>query len=273
LGCRTVSHYVPLQWKYQEVFGSNYGFGTPCAILDRTEEIQAAFKLVADEESRAELLRQIHWRMALEPDRLVEHWQPNETYFPPEIQPLADEVFVDCGAFTGDSIAAFLDHRGYSFRKALGVEPDPGNCEKMMERFSHSPKRISEKISALPYAVGSSNRTLHFDVRGSAASRVSESATEVVECRTLDTLLASEEPTYIKMDIEGTEPDAIAGAAKTIQTHRPVLAICLYHQLDHLWRVPIALHQLNPDYKLLIRRYAEDCWELVCYAVPGERLL
>jgi hypothetical protein len=74
------------------------------------------------------------------------------------------------------------------------------------------------------------------------------------------------------MDIEGAEPEALLGAARTMARHRPIMAICAYHKCEHLWTIPQLLKAANPDYKIYLRRYAEDCWETVYYAVPPERL-
>jgi hypothetical protein len=73
------------------------------------------------------------------------------------------------------------------------------------------------------------------------------------------------------MDIEGAEPDALAGARRTITEHRPTLAICVYHVQDHLWTLPLAVADLVEDYRFVLRRYLSDCWEVVLYAIPRER--
>ena len=74
------------------------------------------------------------------------------------------------------------------------------------------------------------------------------------------------------MDIEGAEPDAIAGGAKLIAEQKPVIVTCLYHRSEHLWQIPLLIHAIAPDYKLYLRRYAEENWETVCYAVPPHRV-
>ena len=96
----------------------------------------------------------------------------------------------------------------------------------------------------------------------------------MVPCRRLDDLTPSSlpVPTYIKMDIEGMELEALAGAWWVIQVHRPVLAICAYHEGFHLWEIPLLLHKMVPTYDLRLRRYAEGAAELVWYAVPPERI-
>jgi hypothetical protein len=85
--------------------------------------------------------------------------------------------------------------------------------------------------------------------------------------------LEGTKPTYLKMDIEGAEPDALRGAARTIDTHRPILAVSAYHKQDHLWSIPSLLLDLHSDYQLYIRPHNEECWDTVCYAVPSSRLI
>ena len=74
------------------------------------------------------------------------------------------------------------------------------------------------------------------------------------------------------MDIEGAELDALEGARRSIQTHRPILSICVYHKQDDLWRIPLFIHALVEDYRLFLRPHEVDGKELVCYAVPLNRL-
>jgi len=85
-------------------------------------------------------------------------------------------------------------------------------------------------------------------------------------------VLSTPAPTYLKMDIEGAEVDTLAGASRVIRDHAPVLAICCYHCQDHLWRIPLPIHSLNPDYRFFLRPHDLEMWDLVCYAIPSGRL-
>ena len=76
----------------------------------------------------------------------------------------------------------------------------------------------------------------------------------------------------VKMDIEGSELEALWGARRILKEHSPVLAVCAYHTSDHLWQIPLLIHAIQPDYRLFLRRYAEGAFELVWYAVPPERV-
>jgi len=75
------------------------------------------------------------------------------------------------------------------------------------------------------------------------------------------------------MDIEGAELDALKGARQLIAEHRPVLAICAYHLQSHLWQVPLLIQSISDSYRFFLRQQASDGWDLVCYAIPVERLL
>jgi hypothetical protein len=97
-------------------------------------------------------------------------------------------------------------------------------------------------------------------------------AASSIDCRRLDDIDWSVTPTYIKMDIESAEPEAIAGGAELLRRHQPTLAICTYHRNEHLWDIPNLIHSISPDYHIFLRRYAEECWEGVCYAIPKHRL-
>jgi hypothetical protein len=75
----------------------------------------------------------------------------------------------------------------------------------------------------------------------------------------------------IKMDIEGSELDALEGAARAISSHAPLLAICLYHCPEHLWALPLWMKRAEPESRLYFRSHALDGFDSVCYAVPRHR--
>jgi hypothetical protein len=74
-------------------------------------------------------------------------------------------------------------------------------------------------------------------------------------------------PTFIKMDIEGAEIEAIHGSADIIQSDKPDLAISIYHKIEHLWRIPMLLKSLNRNYKFYLRSHEHYNQETILYAV------
>ena len=79
--------------------------------------------------------------------------------------------------------------------------------------------------------------------------------------------LKDEDVTFIKMDIEGAERDALTGAAELIRRCRPELAICVYHAISDLWEIPLMIHDIEPSYRLYMRHHTPLIYETVCYAV------
>jgi len=270
LGCRIVVSFVPLCWKFGEIFIPESCLDYPHLIRDREDDIRRCFGIFADELSRREFVEQLKFRYWLDFDSMSPSRLPQETYF--LVPTRDDEVFADCGALDGDSIRAFIDHSGGHFEHVVGFEPDPNSNKLLSDSMAKLPEPMRSHATAFPYAVGSRNEMVRFNVTSSAASKITTGGTAEVECRKLDDVPWPKTPTYIKMDIEGAEPEALAGARTLLASKLPVLAICVYHRSQHLWEIPSYIQSISDQYDIFLRRYAEDVWELVCYAVPRNRV-
>ena len=272
LGCGNVVSLIPLRWKYHQTFLPYLRDDLPHKVLLQRSAISDTFALWSDEDSLREYVAQIAWRLHADFD-IPGPPLLNQQYFPPGLFNLsADDFFVDVGAYDGDTLRQFLALRGDAFRHALALEPDPQNFAQLQDFLSNLPECLRTKVKAQPFAVGSQSCILRFAAGGGTGSAVSAQGSVEVECVRLDDLLGCLRPTYIKMDIEGAEPDAIEGCKRILREDRPVLAACVYHAQDHLWTIPLAIHDICPDYQLFIRPHMPECWDTVCYAVPPERL-
>jgi FkbM family methyltransferase len=272
LGCQKVISVTYLFWKYPDVFLPHYCLDLPSKAIEESAQIRQAFKLWADLDSAKEFLAQLRWRLWLDFDGLS-HPAQHEQYFPADLfAGLATETFIDCGAYDGDTIAARLSQHGNDFNEILALEPDPRNINKLESYISGLSQTIQQKIKVLPIAASSSNSKVKFLANGNAASAIGQNGTLEVDCATLDSILVQSSPTFIKMDIEGAEIDALSGAADIIKKHTPVLAICAYHQQNHLWQVPLKIATISSQYKFFLRPHGEECYDCVCYAIPTNRL-
>lgn len=79
--------------------------------------------------------------------------------------------------------------------------------------------------------------------------------------------LIKEPVTFIKMDIEGSEYQAILGAENMITRHKPKLAISVYHKPEDIWQLPLLIYQFNPGYQFYLRHYSFGNNETVLYAL------
>jgi FkbM family methyltransferase len=179
-------------------------------------------------------------------------------------------VFVDCGAYDGDTIEKFLELTNGNCERIVAFEPDPANLSKLRDFVGRLPVDVRGRIEWHQKAVGASNCRVRFAALGTDGSAISEEGMEM-ECVSIDSFFEGRPgPSIIKMDIEGAELDALAGARRTIHRHAPALAICAYHKQADLWQIPALIHSLNPGYQLFLRPHLADGWDLVCYAIPRD---
>ena len=86
--------------------------------------------------------------------------------------------------------------------------------------------------------------------------------------RALDSVLNGKPCTMLKMDVEGAERQAIAGAVQTIRRYRPKLNIAAYHTSDDFFALPLLLHELCPEYRFYLRHHPYvPAWDTNLYAV------
>jgi FkbM family methyltransferase len=197
---------------------------------------------------------------------------PNQ-YFDREIIALSqEECFVDGGGYTGDSILDFLRETNNKFKKIHSFELLKENYETIHNTLMPVPNHLKDNI--LVYNLGLYDKEgqikFEFPSQDFAAVRVSEKAETayIGQITSLDKILTpSEKVTFIKMDIEGAELNALKGAKEIITTHKPKLAICVYHQITDLWEIPLYIKSLVPEYKIFIRHHTPMSTETVCYAV------
>jgi FkbM family methyltransferase len=270
LGCDHVVPFAHVLWLFPDQLLPHYLWDLPSKIEPEWNAIRDAYSLFEDETSRAEFTSQVQFRMT----GSFEWLPPIEThpqYFPQFLEPAPGECFVDCGAYDGDSIASFLQWTGSQFRKIVAFEADP-SCFRKLQEFTAARPEIGARIECHQSAVAAASGTLRFNATGHAGASISSAGEIEVNAVTLDEALRDENPTFIKMDIEGAEPDALHGARETIRRTQPILAICVYHLQNHLWRVPLLMRELFPAAKFFLRTYCLDGLDTVCYAVPESRL-
>lgn len=173
--------------------------------------------------------------------------------------PLKREVLVDAGAYNGDTIQEFINWKGNDDYKIYAIELSKGMCEVIKNR-------AIPNVEVFNASAWNKNEDLSFldNLRGSAISNIGR---ETVLGRTIDSIVEGNRVTYIKMDIEGAEFNALIGAENTIRKYKPRLAVSIYHKKDDILKLGGVILGLNPDYKLYIRHYTSCTWETVLYAV------
>ncbi len=271
-GCKKIGSVSPVYWRFADEFLPFFCQDLPHKVYQEADSVLAASAIWSDEQSRNIYLSQIRWRALGEWDSFRSP-DPEESYFTESLfSLLADEDFVDCGAFDGDTIRSLVQRRGSDFRSVLAIEADAMTFPKLQSYLEELEPQIRKKITALYVAVAAERGTIRFMDSGGVDSRISESGTTEVECYPLDELLRDRRASYIKMDIEGAEHDALLGAFGSIERDRPVLSVCVYHSQNDIWRLPLLVQRRVKGYAFFLREHEGDGWQTVLYAVPRERL-
>ena len=192
-----------------------------------------------------------------------------DQYFPRDLISLTDhEVFVDCGAFVGDTVDSFLNHCGGRFNRVVCLEPDPVNFDALSKAHSDS------RIVKLPAGAWSEKTTLQFQTGQGAGSAIADQISDhalAIPVVALDEVEACQDASFIKMDIEGAEIEALAGARQLIARCRPTLAICIYHSDEDMLRIPEHLLATLDRYSFHVRHHSRNWQETVLYALPIHR--
>lgn len=205
--------------------------------------------------------------------KMYELIENKNQYFDQEIIKLKeDEVYIDVGAYNGDTIDKFLNISNNKFDKIIAFELEKTNYEQLQASVSKYSCNIQNKIKLynkglynIKSFVTITSERENVTISESVKNKEDSNILEVVE---LDTILEkNEKVTYIKMDIEGSEMEALMGASEVIKKWKPKLAICIYHKPEHYWEIPIFIKKLVPEYKIYIRHYSKTAAETVCYAV------
>lgn len=115
----------------------------------------------------------------------------------------------------------------------------------------------------MPYGI---KKKIFFFAEAEAGSHAAAEGEVVVKGISLDEIVKDEKVSYIKMDIEGSELNALKGAKNVIKRDRPRLAICIYHKPEDILELPLYILDLVPEYKFYIRHYCSCMWETVLYA-------
>ncbi|WP_341896930.1 FkbM family methyltransferase [Ferrovibrio terrae] len=257
-----------------------YGYGTPQLLRDSTPQIARVEALLADDLSRTIFRELVNQRVTL--DFTAPRMVDRAIYFPAGLvtrpRLCADDatlVFVDCGAYTGDTLEAFAAWHPDSHAHAVAFEPDPASFAKLQAAATRVQAATGMQVSCVQAAAGAAPGRIGFLPLGNEASHtvsVAEAEAaggDTVALDSVDHALSERGlmATYVKYDVEGFEREAIAGTHTAITRDATALAVSVYHRPDDLWDIPLLLHGLQPRYDFFLREHGPDGVDTVLYAL------
>ena len=141
-------------------------------------------------------------------------------------------------------------------------EPDPKN-------FGRLTQVVGDNAICYPLALSDQAKTITFASGVGPSSAATDHGDIKIEASSLDTLFPTQQIDFVKLDIEGSEANALQGAKKLISRCRPVITMAMYHKPGDMWDLPLLVNQLADDYKFYIRQHDNNSFEAVFYAIPN----
>ena len=238
------------------------------------EKVHQVFKFLLDAESKKIFYEHLNSFFSFTKGFSVPHYYYDTCcgpqYFVEDIVSFTEkDVLVDCGAYTGDTLEEFLALEK-PFRKYIAYELSKNSfhcLEKFVERICQNSSHSRDAFNLYNLGVGAHNEEIFYDDRDSETTCATSG--KIGRIISMSEHLQNETPTFIKMDLEGMELEALQGAERLIHRCKPKLAICIYHSISDLWEIPLYIKKMNPAYKMYIRQHTPHYTEAVCYAIPN----
>lgn len=224
-------------------------------MIENKEGLIWTYDNLADEESKEIFEKIVRFRLLDDSIEVPTLPQENQ-YFEQGIYRMReDATFVDCGAYNGISLRTFLRIQNNKFESYYGFEPDEGNYYKLKD-FLVTLGEISKKANIYNSALWDSKEKVRlYSLEGPGSFVTNDIGNHWVDSTTIDEVIGDKGATFIKMNIEGSEKQALRGAKRTIEKYKPQLAIAGYHKTEDLWIIPKMILEYHHDYKLYLRSY------------------
>lgn len=274
-----------------------YGYEFFTATLAGVDRLVTAGEGFADSYSRVSWLCVLLYRLTLNPFYLeacaVGHnhdgfklnaYSTNRQFF----QFSDREVYVDGGAFDGDTLEGFLRACNGQFQRIHSFEPSSANNHLIRARLAGLQnsylKSLAANITLHQRGLWDCTTELRFNpglgvadfetggpqqpasahlLEAGMVNHIYEQAHEdqvsvTVPVTTIDEATECT-ATFIKLEIEGSELQALHGARQTIADNRPKMAISMYHKPEDLLSLTDFVAATDKGYKLGFRQHNRLC--------------
>lgn len=248
--------------QFEKQLGWRYWLTPLNYITDNLNKVQSVAGMLADSESVECLLNVLLFRTGQLP-HYADYKSQDRHYFnsiSTEHLKKKKIKIIDGGAYTGDSYQEAKEN--LKIETAYLFEPDPKN-------FARLTQSVGDDAICYPHALSDVNKTITFAGGVGPSSAATDHGDIKIEATSMDAFFPTQHIDFVKLDIEGSEADALRGAKNLLQRCRPVVAMALYHRPGDMWELPLLLNQLVNDYKFYIRQHDNNSFEAVFYAVPN----
>ena len=246
-------------------------------VMEHIFEFQKVYDLLEDDLSKKFMTAFLNSSISSDSSYFLKNnYTVDNDYFQKDIMKLEDnEVFVDCGACDGSTVKEFIENmkkNKVKYSKIFALEPDNNNFISLKKEFEDNSSIIcinkaaySEKSKfKMEGERESSTLVKVFDDLSNLKDAYSDN---IVHADTLDNIVKDEKVTFLAMDVEGSELEALKGAADIIKKYKPKLAISAYHKKEDLYTLILYIKKICPEYKIYMRALVPTCFDFTIFAI------
>lgn len=242
----------------------NDGIFTKEYIYKHDRDFDTAYSLLADEKSRKTYIDVLNFKVSGNTKYLFRSQSNKDEVYSSIFRINKNEVFVDIGAYNGDTVFEFLKACQCCYKKIYAFEPDKKNFAKLVLNTE-----ALDNISLYNIGAWDKKDTLFFEEKQGRNSKLNSNGTEKICVDCIDSII-KEQPTIIKMDIEGSEERALIGASETIKSYQPSLYVCAYHRNSDMFTLPLLISTISDKYKFYFRHHPYiPAWESNFYCIAN----
>ncbi|WP_281213349.1 FkbM family methyltransferase [Shewanella insulae] len=245
-----------------------------CQVFDAKSAVRNGQKYLSGEDLDS-FLGCIRYRQTYDPLYLSS--PRHDHYLSQTVAPMPSDIYIDGGAWQGDTLLELKALCGDAI-EIHSFEPDAHNSKMLADIIASQgipncfvvQKALWDQETTLRFIASSEaghSMQSRVSTDGSSQQQMTEvSATPLdIYCQAMEP-----KPTYIKLDVEGAEPQALAGAANLLRSTGPKLAISAYHEPNHLWQLIEQVSNLNSAYRFWFVHHSQHLLESVIYAKVGK---
>lgn len=247
----TVAPHLPLFQDEQETVSASW-------LAKYADKLEMVYKKLADDWSRKVFADILNYKLSGKTEYLFDCVTERKADLQSLFSFADDEAYLDLGAYNGDTVQEFLELTDGRYKNIIAVEPDRRNFAKL-EKFAAQLENITVKHAG----IWDEHKLLGFSDEGGRQSTFLAADKKAVEVDTVDNICAGHKISYIKMDVEGAEHQALRGGKMLIATARPKMLIAAYHYDNDIFSLPLELWEICPEYKIYLRKHPYiPAWEI-----------
>ncbi len=226
------------------------------------EQLEQVYEMLGDELSKKTFENVVRYKLTGNIDCLKSVFSEKEEVFEHLIRLSHKEDYLDLGAYRGDTIEEFLRHTDGEYRSITALEPDVKTYRKLKEYAGNM-----HDTQLYNMGIWNEDTDIAFENALGRGSSIKSSGTQKLAVTKIDTLYRRRTVSYIKIDVEGSEREALDGGKTVIARDKPMLNLAIYHRSEDIFALPLQLKNIQPKYQIFMRQHPHiPAWDLNLYA-------